>query len=111
MKIFIKLIPKDIIIYKLWLNAKPAGYIKYCKSLAPELTEEIVRSDLLNQIESDEKLKFTQYYGRNLFIDVSGDFLDTTIYNRYNGDNAAEKTIAKIKFNLMKKTILSYYKA
>lgn len=36
-------------------------------------------------------------HGRVMKIDLSGDFCDTRLYNRDNGDNAAEEVIKKLR--------------
>lgn len=107
--IFIKYLPRDKILYRLWKHAKKANQFYYCNDTAPILTEQQAREDINYMLQDKRKLELTTYYGRVLFLDISGDYLDTFTYNIYNGDNAAEDIIRLIKIEELSKVILNYH--
>lgn len=107
--IFIKYLPRDKILYRLWEHAKKANQFHYCSNIAPILTEQQARNDINYMLQDSRKLELTTYYGRILFIDITGDYLDTFTYNIYNGDNTAENIIRLIKLEEMSKIILNYH--
>lgn len=101
---YIKHLPRDKLLYLLWKKARPSGELKFCRSQIPTLTKKIARRDACTSLD------LTVYYGRLLFVDLSSDFVNTELYNLYNGRNLADKIIDKLAYKEMLKTILVYYK-
>lgn len=62
--------------------------------------------------EAAEELRFgTRFdylHGRVMKVDLAEDMLYTRMYNRDNGDGAAERVIAEIRMNLPENTISVY---
>ena len=107
--IYIKYIPKDKLLYHLWKVAKKSQYLYFYKKKPPILTMHDTKLDLNYMILNKRELSLTTYYGKLLYIDITNDYLDTSIYNMYNGDKLAELVICALKLDEMQKTILRYY--
>lgn len=107
--LYIHLLPKDKLLYKLWLNAIPAQYMSKCSELAPVLTLKEARNDINHMINNNRKIEITTYYGRMLFSDISGDFFDSYAYDLYNGRNKAKKIINELKQDELQKLVLKYH--
>lgn len=74
----------------LYNNSKPLGLGMLHYTHEPMTEEEA--SSLLK-----ERTYFDYLKGRVMKIDLSGDELDTRLYNRDNGEGAAERAISSIK--------------
>lgn len=107
--LFIKWLPKDELLYELWLNANNAQYMYYCNHLAPTLTLKKATRDIKFMIEEKRELDMTTYYGRLIFSDISGDYLDAFTYDLYNGDGLAQKIVNRLKIKELKKIRLRYF--
>jgi hypothetical protein len=96
MTINIKKLDKAKVLAALYNNARPlgAGIIHY---RAEDITVEQAR-ELLKK-----HTYFDYIQGRVMKIDLSGDIVDTRLYNRDNGPNAAEKVIEGLEKKLQKK--------
>lgn len=75
----------------LFNHAKPRGIGIFSYIHNRNMAEEEARSEL------QKKLVFRLHEGRVLAVDLSGDVLDTTIYNANNGLFLAEEIIAEIR--------------
>lgn len=107
--VYIKHLPKDILLYELWKNARISQNFYYCQYLAPKLTKKRAKKDIHNIINYSYSKKITTYYGRLIFADISGDYLNTFDYNLYNGVNSAQKIIKSLKIEELKRSVLKYY--
>jgi hypothetical protein len=107
--LFIKYLPKDKLLYNLWMNAKQAQYMYFCPELSPKLTMMTVRQDINYMIHNKRELDLTTYYGRLLFIDISGDYVDVFTYNLYNGNCKVESIINELKIEELGRSIVKYY--
>lgn len=107
--IYIKYLPKEIILYNLWKYAKPTHYMYYCKELIPKLSIEQTKIDIKQMMKEFNIIYLTSYYGKYLFVDLSSDYLDVSYYNIYNGRGLAEKIINRIKKEELNKGILRFY--
>jgi hypothetical protein len=103
--IYIKYIKKEKILYELWRCARLSQYFRYCPDLAPSLNIQTCTIDIksMNGI-----IDLTSYYGRLLFIDISGDWFDPFNYDIYNGDGTAKLIIDSIKKEELAKCVLRY---
>jgi hypothetical protein len=103
--IYIKNLPKDILLYRLWYNAK---YIKYLKNLKINLNLKRAKKDIDIMLINERKLNLTTYYGKRLFIDLSSDYLDILAYEASNGRGIAIKIINDMKKEEIIKIIALY---
>lgn len=101
----IKYLPKDVLLYKLWKRAKVIPYFRKPK-IELILTKERAKKDALSMKKGTY---LTYYYGRTLFVDITQDDLDYTIYNMQNGRDAAQKVVRKLKTKELKRLCLRYY--
>lgn len=108
-RIYIKYLPKDKLLYQLWKYAKPAYYMYYCKDTIPVLTLEKAKQDINYMIHNNRTINISTYYGKQIFIDITGDYLNTLEYNLYNGRNLAEYIIDNLKKEEMQRSVLKYY--
>lgn len=107
--VYIKYLPKDKLLYELWKPARRSQYLYYCPKSVPQLTLEKAKRDINHMIENSRDLDITTYYGKLLFIDISGDYMDPFTYNLYNGRGTAEEIIKKIKIEEMNRSVLKFY--
>lgn len=86
----IKDLDKSKVLATLYNNAKPQGLgmLQY----SPSPMSESEAAALLK-----ESTRFDYLKGRVMKVDLSGDELDTWLYNRDNGHNAAENALASLK--------------
>ncbi len=106
---YIRFIPKDILMLELWKAARKSPYHHYIDIKETQLTLEEIRNDINYMILNNRDLCVTTYYGKMLFIDVSKDYVDTNLYNLYNGKNKAELIIRNLKLKELEKTLIKYY--
>jgi len=106
---YIKYLPKDILLYELWLAARNSPYFYYCVDKLPTLTLEIARSDLNEMISTGRNFELTNYYGRMLYLDIRGDFCNVEKYEIYNGKNTALNIIKKLKEQQLRQIVLKFY--
>jgi hypothetical protein len=107
--LYIKFLPKDKLLWYLWKNAKIAHYMYYCPKLAPVLTLNKVRRDINYMIENGRNIELNTYYGKLLFVNITGDYLDTFTYNIYNGCSAAEHISTDLKIEELSRCVLKYH--
>lgn len=107
--IYIKYLPKDILLYTLWENARCATYFNNCNELIPKLTLCKTQRDIKFMITVGRNIHLTIYYGKLLFIDITKDYIDVSKYNFYNGKGLAKKIIDLLKVREMQKIICKYY--
>jgi hypothetical protein len=108
--IYIKHLAKDKLLYALWKAAtRYSHYIYYCHDVMPNATLEKARRDINHMIANERPLYLTTYYGKLLYIDITGDYLDPFTYNMYNGSYKAEKMINALKQDELEATVLRYY--
>lgn len=88
----------------LYNHAKPLGmgFLQYdpaplTKEAAQKLMEAGDDSSRMFPGMGRRSMYFDYVKGRPLKIDLSGDEMDTHLYNRDQGDNAAEKIVAKLR--------------
>jgi hypothetical protein len=81
---------KAKVLATLYNNAKPQGL--GMSQYTPEQMSEKEAASLLEQTTYFDYLK-----GRLMKINLSGDELDTFLYNRDNGHNAAEKALERLQ--------------
>ncbi len=110
MQIYIKYLPKDTLLYSLWQKARLSPNFYYCKELSPVLTLDEARKDIICMIADGRAIDLTTYYGRMLFVDITGDYLDAFSYDLYNGKNSAKKIIDFLKEQELRRTVCNYYK-
>ena len=105
--IYIKYLPKDEIIYNLWIYAKYAKYADDCIEQMPTLYLNNVRQDLQMMEKNKRELELTLYYGKMLFVNIEGDYFSPSTYDLYNGYNLAKYIICQVKINEFRKCLLS----
>jgi hypothetical protein len=110
MQIYIKYLPKEQLLFELWKYARISPNFYYCKDLSPVLTIEDARKDINCMLANNRDIDLTTYYGRMLFIDITGDYVDTFNYDLYNGLNKAKKIIDLLKEKELRHTLYTYYK-
>lgn len=101
--VYIKDIPKQLLILELWRYAKNVKYVPQLK-----LDLATIADDIQHMKNNSRAIDLTTYYGKTLFIDVSRDYVDCSTYNLYNGINLAQKIITNIKKEILKGFILNY---
>lgn len=110
MNVYIGNLPKEILLYNLWKNAKYLHFFNIIgKKYRPILTIKIACEDIGMMIKNNRRLELAGYYGKNLNIDISGDYLDLYEYELSNGSGIIRKVIRKLKKKEMKKTITKFY--
>ncbi len=110
MKIYIKHLPKDVLLYELWKAARNSPNFYYCKDKRPTLDLETCTNDINHMINNKRTIDLTTYYGRLLYIDITNDYFEDSTYNAYNGDGSAQKIIDALKERELKHTICVYFK-
>lgn len=110
MKIFIKYLPKDILLYQLWYNARPSHYFYYCPEYKPILTLEQAKDDINNMLANGSEISLASYNGKLLYIKLHDDYFDPIEYDMYNGYGTASRIINDMKKEELRNVILSYYK-
>jgi len=83
-------IDKAVVLMALYNHARPQGMGLLIFNPAPMSIEEA------RKILATGQRYFDYLRGRILKVDLSQDFLDTRLYNRDNGPNAAENAILEI---------------
>jgi hypothetical protein len=109
-KVYIKHLPKDKLLYELWKSAKPARQFYYCKDLIPEVDKSTITDDINHMIANNRRIDLTTYHGKQLFIDITDDFVDCFDYDLYNGHGVAEKIIIDLKKEELAVSICTYVK-
>jgi hypothetical protein len=110
MQVYIKHLAKDLLLYELWKAARNSPNLYHCSEMRPTLTYEVTKSDINYMIDNNRKIDVTTYYGRMLYIDISGDYVDVLNYDIYNGRGAAQKIIDKLKERELQKSVCVYFK-
>lgn len=110
MIIYIKYLPKDKLLYALWLGASQSPNFYYCPLLMPILTEDIAKTDINYMIANNRDIDLTTYYGKSLYINITNDTVDTNKYDIYNCKGVAEKIITNLKEKELNRTVCVYYK-
>lgn len=109
--LYIKHLPKEKIIYHLWYNAITLSYLEKNRHKIPLLTNEIIIEDINNMYNDNKELLFTIYFGKPLYVELTGDYLNVRRYNKYNGKNKGQVIIKRLKKIELKNAILKYYKS
>lgn len=110
MRIYIKYLPKDKLLFELWNAARSAPNFYYCKELSPILTLLDAKRDINHMIANNRDVELTNYYGRMLFINITKDYIETTNYDLYNGRHSAKKIIDALKAQELNGLLCTYYK-
>lgn len=90
MKLNIQGLDKAKVFKALYDNAQPKGFGFFqavSGDLSIEEAQEIVK----------EQTRFDYYRGRVMKVDISGDELDTWLYDRDNGEGAAERALSSLR--------------
>jgi hypothetical protein len=86
---------KKEVLRALFRNAEPQGlgFVQYnsADTISDEEAEKLLKKGYIDYLK-----------GRVMKIDLSKSVVDTYLYNRDNGNNAAENVIEKLKVNLKK---------
>ncbi len=90
----ISTLEKSELLAALYNRAKPQGNGMLHYDPAPMTADQA--KELLNKLASDD-LYFYYLAGRVMNIDISSDIMDTHLYNRDNGANAAEKVACSLE--------------
>jgi hypothetical protein len=109
--IYIANLPKDKLLYELWLNARSSPYFLYCKDKLPKLTIEQVRKDINEMLKNGHSVYLNSYYGKTMYIDISGDIFDTADYSAYNRVSCEKiiNIVNRLKLEELNKFILKYF--
>ncbi len=107
--IYIKYLEKPLLLYNLWKNAKISHYFYECPDIKFDINIEIVKKDINFMLEASNKINVSVYHGKNLYVDITDDYLKCDMYNILNGKFKAENIILELKTDEMKKSILRYY--
>lgn len=107
-KIYIKFIDKSDLLFELWKNAKTTHYFYDCPEMSYNIDIHKVKQDIQNMI-NNKKIDVSVYHGKNLYVELSGDYLKSNLYNLLNGKSKAEQIVSELKIRELKKTILKYY--
>lgn len=105
-KIYVKYIPKHVILYELW---QKADYIYENKT---ELTLSQACEDIKYMTEMQDLDNITVYRNKNIHIDLTSDTIDLFMYCMHNDLNVSDvkKSINIIKEQYIRKAILTYVK-
>lgn len=104
MKIMIKYLPKDEVLYELWLCAKTSPKLKYCEDL-PVADLQTIRDDINYMIENNRSIKLTVYYGRMIYTDITPDEVDFSDYIAHNRNLTFIKKINTLKLHQLARMI------
>ena len=109
--IYINHLPKDKLLFELWKNAKVSPYFVFCEDKIPSLTLSQVKSDINDMIQNNREINLTTYYGRMLYVDITGPHMDTLDYEAFNRLNEEKiiNIINKLKFEEMQNAICKFY--
>ena len=109
--IYISGLPKDKLLYELWRHARPSPFFLYCKDKLPMLTLTQARLDINEMLKNNYNIYLNTYYGKTLYIDISGDVFDMTDYAAYNriDEKKVIEIINKLKIEELNQFILKYY--
>ncbi len=95
---YIKYLPKNQLLFLLWESATLSDYFMHCEELAHKITQKTCTRDIINMMKNTSAcINLTIYHCKNLFVDITNDYLDTYHYNLLNGENLAEKIITQMK--------------
>jgi len=97
--LYIAHIPKHTLLYYLWKYASYTNYAYKCKDKLIPLT---IKQALIDA-ELNKTGAFSIYHCKTLFINISGDYLDTKTYNKHNGVKLAQKIINAIKLKELRR--------
>ena len=107
--IYIKYLPKDILLYHLWLNAKPKKYLLLCDKNIPILTIKKANRDIKLMQMDNRRIDVTTYYGRCVYSDITDDYLDISFYDFHNGKGKGESIINELKLKELSNSVVKYY--
>lgn len=94
--IAISKLDKAAVLAALYNNARVQG-LGYLKSRPGDMTVEQARQELQRGDDHhNTNLCFDYLHGRVLKVDLSGDAFDPCLYDRDNGDGAAQRAVASI---------------
>ena len=91
------------------MSARPAPCFKIHKIPTPMLTEKKAARDINYMIANHDLLDINEYYGRMLYVDITGDYLDNLLYDIYNGHGVSKKIIDSLKMDELRRTVTKYY--
>lgn len=106
--LFIRNIPKEVLLYELWLHARSSSYFRYCPDLKPVLTVELAKKALNELISNNSLLSVCTFYGKPLYVDITDDIFDPTDYNDNNGDSLGELVVTKLKKRILDECLLKH---
>ena len=87
----IEKLPKLDVLTALYKNAKNLDNTFFGYPAFPQ------ENDIKRLLEKTGQTEyFGRFAGRGLFVDLSGTYLDPTLYDYYNGSGAAEKALASL---------------
>lgn len=107
-KVYIGMLPKDELLYSLWLNAKISPSMKNLPKL--QLTIDQVQSDIRCMIVNNRNIDLMVYYSRMIYLDISKDYVNNIEYDARNGIGLLAKVTNKLKKKELKKCLLNFYK-
>ena len=107
--VYIGHLPKDLLLYNLWKSARCSPYFYHCKDKLPTLSLYEVREAIDFMLQDNRPIEITTFYGRFLYLDISNDLLDISIYDNFNGMGTAKNIIDKLKISELQRSILRYY--
>jgi hypothetical protein len=106
MALYIKYLPKDRLLFELWKRARRSQHFYYCPHLMPKLDLVQCRKDINMMIASNDKIEVCTYFGRLVYVDITGDYLDSFNYDVHNGDDAALSVVTELKKEELLKAVL-----
>ena len=88
-------IDKKMLLQSLYTHAKPLEMQIY-----PYIPNHILTDQVMESILAEGRGRIYYLHGRAMKIDISDDVVNTYLYNRHNGTNAAEKIIDALRSKL-----------
>jgi hypothetical protein len=105
----IKYLPRDLLLHELWLGAMMCQNLARCTQLAPNLTLAQVKKDIRFMGRDKRELSLTTYWGRSLFVKLSGNYLDTFTYDMMNGPGRGRAVIDRLKRQELGRMVVRFY--
>ena len=103
--LYIKYLPKHLLLFNLWKNAISAQSFSRCPDKLPDLSLTRAKRDIGYMLKDGTSIELTTYRGRTMYIDISGDYFDSFSYDMWNGTGSAKKIVDSLKISELMKSI------
>lgn len=97
----IKGLDKAEVLLALWNASKMQGmsFLGYSKPMTLEYAQECVKNTRHIGLSGDEQIYFDYLNGKVMKIDIAPDEIDPRLYDRDNGESAAQKAIDNLRLS------------